>query len=221
MILLDTHVWVWWVNEGSMASKDMLRIIQEHQGDGLGVSIISCWEVAKLVERGRAVIECRLTPATKVSPCHADGQNSLTVADERSAILWLRREMHQAGHEQLPELRAILEESFLQDEAGRWYVPDPGRAQDLERLRERALLREFRTHVEGRGRLKVFRSERSEAVRAGFGDAWHRRDYAVTPALRACASVAAVAQRLPERVVQKDADLLMVYDNALMRMETA
>ena len=53
MILLDTHVWVWWVNESSMASNDMLRIIQEHQGDGLGVSIISCWEVAKLVERGR------------------------------------------------------------------------------------------------------------------------------------------------------------------------
>jgi PIN domain nuclease of toxin-antitoxin system len=53
MILLDTHAWVWWVNESSMASKDMLRIIQEQQRDGLGVSIISCWEVAKLVERGR------------------------------------------------------------------------------------------------------------------------------------------------------------------------
>jgi PIN domain nuclease of toxin-antitoxin system len=53
MILLDTHVWVWWVNESPMGSKDMLRIIQEHQDDGLGVSIISCWEVAKLVERGR------------------------------------------------------------------------------------------------------------------------------------------------------------------------
>jgi hypothetical protein len=159
------------------------------------------------------------------------------VADERSAILWLRRELgelpltyqdlqprflrelHQAGHEQLPELRAILEESFLQDEAGRWYVPDlQGRAQDLERLRERALLREFRTYVEGLGRLKVFRSE---AVRAGFGDAWRRRDYAVTPALRSGASVVAVAQRLPERVVQEDADLLMVYDNASMRLETA
>jgi hypothetical protein len=25
-----------------------------------------------------------------------------------------------AGHEQLPELRVILKESFLQDEAGRW-----------------------------------------------------------------------------------------------------
>lgn len=62
-------------------------------------------------------------------------------------------------------------------------------------------MREVRTYVEGRGRLKVFRSVRSEAVRAGFGDAWRRRDYAVTPALRACASVVAVVQRLPERVV--------------------
>ncbi len=53
MILLDTHVWVWWVNERSRGSEDMLRIIKRHQGDGLGVSIISCWEVAKLVERGR------------------------------------------------------------------------------------------------------------------------------------------------------------------------
>jgi len=30
-----------------------------------------------------------------------------------------------------------------------------------------------------------------------------------------------VAQRLPERVVQEDPDLLMYYDNALMRMEPA
>lgn len=46
---------------------------------------------------------------------------------------------------------ALLEESFLPHEAGRWYVSDPGRAQDLERLRERALLREFRTCVDAGG----------------------------------------------------------------------
>ena len=106
---------------------------------------------------------------------HDVEQLPLIVSDEKSAILWLRRdlgeqaqtyqdlqphflrELHQAGHEKLPELRDILEESFLQDDAGRWYVPDPAHAGDLEKLRERSLLREFREYVEGRGRLKVFR----------------------------------------------------------------
>lgn len=32
--------------------------------------------------------------------------------------------------------------------------------------------------------------------------------------------IVAVAQRLPERVVQEDSDLLMYYDNASMRMES-
>ena len=53
MILLDTHMWVWWVDESPMLTEAMRRAIQEHQDDGMGVSIISCWEVAKLVERGR------------------------------------------------------------------------------------------------------------------------------------------------------------------------
>lgn|GEM_PF-6442276 len=41
------------------------------------------------------------------------------------------------------------------------------------------------------------------------------------PGRRQGASVVAVAQRLPERVVQEDADLLMYDGNASMRMETA
>ncbi len=53
MILLDTHVWVWWVSRHQSLSSNMERIIQQHQADGLGVSIISCWEVAKLVELGK------------------------------------------------------------------------------------------------------------------------------------------------------------------------
>ena len=39
----------------------------------------------------------------------------------------------------------------------RWYVPDPNKATDLEKLRERALLREFKEYRESRQRrLKVF-----------------------------------------------------------------
>ena len=58
MILLDTHVWVWWVNESPMLTDAMRQTIEGHQGEGLGVSIISCWEVAKLVEYGRLMLPC-------------------------------------------------------------------------------------------------------------------------------------------------------------------
>jgi PIN domain nuclease of toxin-antitoxin system len=53
MILLDTHVWVWWVDESPLLTNAMRQTIEGHQEEGIGVSIISCWEVAKLVELGR------------------------------------------------------------------------------------------------------------------------------------------------------------------------
>lgn len=53
MILLDTHIWVWWVNESQQLSKKIAHVISENRDDGLGISIISCWEVAKLVEYNR------------------------------------------------------------------------------------------------------------------------------------------------------------------------
>jgi len=156
-------------------------------------------------------------------------QLALFVSDEKTAIQWLRqqvdpalggnpqtyqeiqpqflRQLHQASHEVLPELSEMLEQGFLQDEAGRWYVPDPNRIGDLEKLRQRALLREFAAYTEGRGRLRPFRSE---AVRAGFADAWRRGEYA---------TIVRVAGRLPELVLQEDPDLLMYYDNATLRVE--
>ncbi len=53
MILLDTHIWVWWVDENPQLSERHAQLIQDNEQDGLGISAISCWEIAKLVERGR------------------------------------------------------------------------------------------------------------------------------------------------------------------------
>lgn len=53
MIVLDTHIWVWWASESAELTAGQRQALQAHSGAGLGVSIISCWEVAKLVERGR------------------------------------------------------------------------------------------------------------------------------------------------------------------------
>ena len=88
----------------------------------------------------------------------------------------------------------------------RWYVPDPRKAGDLDKLRSRALLREFEDYrVSAQGRLKVFRLE---AVRAGFRRAWQARDYP---------TIIAVARKIPESVLQEDPKLLMWFDQALTR----
>ena len=88
----------------------------------------------------------------------------------------------------------------------RWYDPDPNKAGDLEKLRERGLLREFEQYREStQKRLKVFRLE---AVRAGFKKAWQERDYE---------TIIAVARKVPENVLQEDPKLLMWSDQALTR----
>ena len=56
MIVLDTHIWVWWVHGHSRLSEAHSTILQDHEESGLGISAISCWEVAKLVEKGRLTL---------------------------------------------------------------------------------------------------------------------------------------------------------------------
>lgn len=56
MIVIDTHIWVWWIQEDTRLTQDQHHWLQVYQSSGLGVSLYSCWEVAKLVEYGRLVL---------------------------------------------------------------------------------------------------------------------------------------------------------------------
>ncbi len=151
-------------------------------------------------------------------------QLSVFVVDEKSAIQWIRaellaqpqtfqdlqpkflRELNQNRFEELPELRDILDQNFLEDASShRWRVPDPGKQADLAALRIRALLNEFATYAPGTTKLKRFRLE---AIRAGLADLWAKRDYR---------AIIKLAERLPDEVVQEDPALLMYYDNAVTR----
>lgn len=85
----------------------------------------------------------------------------------------------------------------------RWYLPDPNKASDLERLREKSLLKEFEEYRATKKKLKVFRIE---AVRAGFKMLWERQEY---PAL------IAVADKLPSSILEEDPVLLMYFDQAV------
>lgn len=58
MIVLDTHVRVWWVHGDSHLISQQNQWLQQYESQGLGVSAISCWEAAKLVECNRLTLPC-------------------------------------------------------------------------------------------------------------------------------------------------------------------
>lgn len=57
MIILDTHVWLWWVNQDTELLKPLWMETIE-QADKVGVSAISLFEVAWLVQHGRIKLPC-------------------------------------------------------------------------------------------------------------------------------------------------------------------
>lgn len=54
MMVLDTHIWVWWVSESADLNPKYLEAI--NNASPLCISAISCWEIAKLVEMNRLVL---------------------------------------------------------------------------------------------------------------------------------------------------------------------
>lgn len=155
-------------------------------------------------------------------------QFSMFVTNEKSAIAWLYQQLDEKNggpqtyaelqpkfmqevksvdrYEDMPELAVLLEESFLQDDKGRWYIPDVTKEGDLAKLREKKLWKEFEGYMASKGKLKLFRSE---AIRVGFSRLWKDKNYA---------AIVAIAERLPEQTIQEDPNLLMYYDISLSRV---
>ena len=50
MILIDTHIWVWWANNDPQLPSQY-RAALDDSPDGVGLCVFSCWEVAKKVEK--------------------------------------------------------------------------------------------------------------------------------------------------------------------------
>jgi hypothetical protein len=88
----------------------------------------------------------------------------------------------------------------------RWYVPNPEREEDLQKLRERDLLKQFEEYKSHTGRK--LKSVRLEAVRCGFKKAYQDRDYT---------TIISVADKIPENLLLEDQRLLMWYDQAQTR----
>jgi DNA modification methylase/predicted RNA-binding Zn-ribbon protein involved in translation (DUF1610 family) len=93
----------------------------------------------------------------------------------------------------------------------RWYVPDPNKQADLEKLRDKMLIREFNLYLEEiRKSKKKLKFVRTEAVRAGFKKCWAEKNYK---------TIIEIGNKISEKILQEDDKLLMYYDNALTYME--
>jgi PIN domain nuclease of toxin-antitoxin system len=57
MIVLDTHIWIGWVEGSPHLTARQRDLLRDHQLSGLGVSVLSCWEVAKLVSLQRLQLD--------------------------------------------------------------------------------------------------------------------------------------------------------------------
>ena len=87
-----------------------------------------------------------------------------------------------------------------------WYVPNPKDAAEVEKLRERALLREYETYKTA----KKVKTPRLEALRLGFQKSYEEHDYAM---------IVAIAKKLPADVVETDEKLLRYFDRAQLHLE--
>lgn len=151
-------------------------------------------------------------------------QYSLFVTNEKTAIAWLYQQLDKPQtyselqpkfmqevktvdkYESMPELSVMLEENFLQDDKGQWYIPDVKKEGDVAKLREKKLWKEFEGYLASKGKLKLFRSE---AIRVGFARLWKDKNYQ---------AIVDMAERLPEQTVQENPNILMYYDISLSRV---
>jgi hypothetical protein len=157
-------------------------------------------------------------------------QLSIFVANEQDAIYWLRhileaapkteQDLHPlwmkevAGNmrkgDTLPEMRTILEENFLKNDKGQWYLPDPENEADLEKLRTKRLLKQFETYkteaYKPKGKIK---EARVEALRAGFKHCYQEKDFK---------TIVQIGDRIPNNLLMEDEVLLQFYDIAASRI---
>ena len=149
----------------------------------------------------------------------------IMVSDEANGIEWLKNELRNkpqtrqdiftnwtkaiAGVRKgdvIPELDTLLEENFIQNNDGTWRLANVNDDVDLEKLRTKALLKEFKLYLEvcrkPRGKLK---DVRVEAVRAGFKQCYCDKNFA---------DIILVGDRIPQNLLTEDEILLQYYDIA-------
>jgi len=156
-------------------------------------------------------------------------QLSILVSSEQDGVFWLKNVLVEkslayqdiqplwmqalAGVRKgdvIPELADILEDNFLKDEQGKWYVPNPEKEADLDKLRNKRLLKQFEVYKTEASKPKgKIKEVRVEALRAGFKQSYQDKDFK---------TIVQIGDRIPNNLLMEDEVLLQFYDIASSRV---
>lgn len=149
----------------------------------------------------------------------------IIISDEANAIQWLKNQLRenpktkqdlytgfreaQQGirkFDKIPELKDLLEENFIEEEGGKWRIPNIQDDKDVYALRTKSLLREFKIYVEAAQKPKAkIKEARVEALRAGFKQCYIDKDFQ---------TIVTVGNKIPQNLLTEDEVLLQFYDIA-------
>lgn len=214
--LLFDKVLTYYVSRGlnvPMDAQDFQKGLREHfiERDGM---FFTAEDAAKYDEERRKT--------------HGIVPMGIIVSDEANGIEWLKNQLRDnpQTYQQiqplwmqaigdvrkgciLPELKTILEENFIEEDGGKWRIPNYEEALDLAKLHHKSLMRQFKYIVEmaqkPRARIK---EANPEALREGFKQCFKDRDFA---------TIMLVSEKIPQNMLTEDPDLLQYYDIAQMR----
>ena len=153
----------------------------------------------------------------------------IIVSDEANGIQWLKNFLRDGGktyqeiqpewmqainglrkNDILPELKQILEENFIEESNGKWRLPNIQDDKDVNALRTKALLKEFKIYVDVAQKPKAkIKEARVEALRAGFKQCYVDKDFQ---------TIVTVGDKIPQNLLTEDEVLLQFYDIAQSKL---
>ena len=160
---------------------------------------------------------------------HSDGFTpmGIIISDEANGIEWLKHRLAEPKTYQelspewmqtikgvkkgdlLPELKDILEQNFIEDETGHWHVPDYEKQIDLEKMRHKALIREFNIIKELAQKSRAsIKGVRRAALYEGFKQCLKDKDFK---------TIILICDKISQNILSEDDQLLQYYDIAQMR----
>lgn len=150
----------------------------------------------------------------------------IIVSDEANGIQWLKNNLNGSPktyqelqpdwmqaikgvrqNDIIPELKQLLDENFIEDTGGKWRLPNIQDDKDVNALRTKSLLKEFKVYADtaiNQPRAKI-KEARVEALRAGFKQCYVDKDFQ---------TIVTVGNKIPQNLLTEDEVLLQFYDIA-------